>query len=280
MGTVVIFHASCYDGYGAAWAAWKQLGQAARYVPALYGDAPPEVGSDDQVFVLDFSYPRDVLLALLARCASLRVLDHHKTAQADLEGLAFATFDLDKSGAMLAWEHWHPTAAPPALIQYIQDRDLWRFKLDGSKAVTAWLRSYPMTFVGWNALATQLERERIEVLAEGEALLRFQSQQVELMAGQARWMFLISGDIDTMVPVVNASAFFSDVADRLLALHPQALFAAYYYDRADGRRQWGLRSRPGFDVSAIARQYGGGGHPTAAGFTSLVPWPMLDMGKR
>ena len=272
MSRVVIFHGHCDDGFGAAWAAWRALGDTdTRYVPAFYGNAPPEVGSEDEVFVLDFSYPRDVLLALRARCASLRVLDHHRSAQEDLAGLEWATFDLDKSGAMLAWEHWHPGVEPPPMIQYIQDRDLWRFRLPLSREVSAWLRSYPMEFRQWIRLADDLKYEFLEAAQSGEAILRFQVAQVEVMCQQAIWLDL-SGH---RVPVVNATAFFSEVGERLLELHPDATFACYYLDRADGRRQWALRSRPGFDVSAVAKEFGGGGHPQAAGFTKPAPWPVM-----
>ena len=43
--------------------------------------------------------------------------------------------------------------------------------------------------------------------------------------------------------------------------------------RADGRWQFSLRSEGEFDVSAVAQQYGGGGHRNAAGFNAAtLPW--------
>ena len=58
-------------------------------------------------------------------------------------------------------------------------------------------------------------------------------------------------------------------------MYPDAPFAGYYFDRlADGKRQWGLRSRLSslfdFDVSAVAMQMGGGGHPGAAGWVEAL----------
>ena len=52
---LVIYHANCTDGFGAAYAAWKLLGDRADYHPAKYGEAPPDV-SGKNVVVLDFSY--------------------------------------------------------------------------------------------------------------------------------------------------------------------------------------------------------------------------------
>lgn len=262
----IIYHGNCYDGFGAAWAAWRLYGDRARYLPALYGDPPPEIEKNGVVFIVDFSYPREVLLDLAKKSAAIWVLDHHKTAEADLVGLDFCTFDMEQSGAMLAWKEFQPNVEPPALIRYVQDRDLWRFALPGSREVSAWLRSYPFTFEAWSGAASRLEADLNGVIQEGLAILRFQDQQVDVMCRQAT-LRDVGG---YRVPVANATVLFSEVGEALCKAYPDAPFAAYYLDRADGKRQWGLRSRNGFDVSEVAKQFGGGGHKAAAGFTETL----------
>jgi oligoribonuclease NrnB/cAMP/cGMP phosphodiesterase (DHH superfamily) len=170
---------------------------------------------------------------------------------------------MDKSGAALAWEAFHGSDLPP-LIQYVQDRDLWRFALPNSREVSAWLRSHTLDFVLWNFLAEKLRTKFDVVVAEGSAILRMQSQMVAQMADRARWEE-IGGH---RVPIANATAFFSEVGEELCLRHPKAPFSAYYLVRADGLCQLGLRSRGEFDVSLIAKQYGGGGHRNAAGFVA------------
>jgi len=265
--TIVIYHANCYDGFGAAYVAWTMLGATARYIKANYGDSPPEF--DDRIkaiYVLDFSYPRAILEALHARLEAapggvLRVLDHHKTAQDNLEGLPYCTFDMTKSGAMLAWEHFYPRRSAPDLILYVQDRDLWTLTLPQSREVSAALRSYPFDFYVWNGLVSSGVGK---LKQEGGAILRYQDMMVNIMCDQA-----IIGDVGGhKVHIVNASVFFSEVGEELCIRYPDEPFSAYYFDRADGKRQWGLRSRGGFDCSAVAKLYGGGGHPGAAGFTT------------
>lgn len=266
-GYYVLYHGNCMDGFGAAWAAWKALGDAATYIPVFYGKPPPELPENAIVSIVDFSYPRDVLLKLREHCAVVEVLDHHRSAEAELEDLDFCVFDMNKSGAVLAWEWFHPHAKIPLLLEYVQDRDLWRFALPQSHAVTAFLRSFPYTFDMWEYLAQLLEKDLESVVQEGLAILRFQDQQVEMICKQA-----VTGSVaGYQVPIVNATAFFSEACDRLCELHPEAPFAAYYLDRADGMRQWGLRARGDFDVSEIAERFGGGGHRAAAGFQTLVP---------
>ena len=167
---------------------------------------------------------------------------------------------------MLAWEWWHPAPAKaPRLIRYLQDRDLWRFELLSSREVTAWIQSYPFDFNQWDILAETLAHDFGGVIAEGNAILRFKTQQVEHMCEYAQIRFLGG----YKVHVANATCFFSEVGERLCELYPDESFAGYYFDRSEVARQWGLRSRGGFDVSKVAKEYGGGGHASASGFTEV-----------
>lgn len=257
---LVIYHGNCPDGFGAALAAWDVMRDGADYLPASYGDAPPDV-RERPVFILDFSYPRAVLQQMHRDSARLRVYDHHKTAEADLAGLDYCTFDMEKSGAVLSWGAFH-SDDPTPLMLYIQDRDLWRWKLPHSKEVSAALWSYPRDFETW----ARFMHDVSPLADDGIAILRFKDQLVEQMCSQATWRE-IGGN---KVPVVNASVAFSEVGEALCIKNPDAPFAAYYFDRADGKRQWGARSRNGFDVSAVAKALGGGGHAAAAGWTEVI----------
>ena len=124
--TDVWYHANCADGFGAAWSAWKILGDEANYQPVRHGDPIPEVHSAMRLAIVDFAYRRDQLLEIAEKVDTLIVLDHHRSAAKDLDGLDFARFDLNKSGARMAWEYWHPGVELPDLLAYVEDRDLWR----------------------------------------------------------------------------------------------------------------------------------------------------------
>ena len=254
----VLYHANCDDGFGAAYAAWCKFGDQARYIPVQYGQPMPRVEGADRVYILDFSYPRAELVALDSIC-SLRVLDHHKTAQEDLDGLDFATFDMDKSGAVLAWEHFHPAISIPRLLEYVQDRDLWRKAMPYSDEHTAWRRSYPHDFDTWTSLEGRTRGK--QWIAEGQAILRSEQKQIEARVSQA---------VETEVGgytilAANETQHFSEVAGELAqnSFYP---FGACYFIRGDGLKQWSLRSIGEFDVSEVAKLYGGGGHRNAAGF--------------
>ena len=168
---------------------------------------------------------------------------------------------MNKSGARLAWEYWHPNETLPELLAYIEDKDLWLWRLEQSREVSIALHSYPMEFELWNRL-------KVEYLKlEGVALLRLQEQIVDGAVSRARFEHLFGH----RVPVVNATDFRSEIANRLCSLYPDSPFAAaYHYDKT-GELCWSLRSVGDFDVAALARQAGGGGHKNASGFNGRPP---------
>jgi oligoribonuclease NrnB/cAMP/cGMP phosphodiesterase (DHH superfamily) len=270
MAKTVLYHAFCADGFGAAWAAWKRLGAGTRYLPVQHGAAPPEIPEDDEVFILDFSYPRATIEEMHARFHRLQVIDHHRTAEAELEGLDYALFDNEKSACVLAWEYFHPGEAVPELLQYIMDKDLWLHHLPRSREVFAGLSSYPMDFEVWSEL------EITTLAEEGVAILRYQRELVDVACSNARIETLAGHE----VPVVNAPWFGSEVGAALLERHPEAPFVAIYFDRGDGKRQWSLRSKDSFDVSTIARRFQNGGHRQAAGFETELPADFMPRPKK
>src|SRR4051812_40401811 len=94
---LVIYHAGCKDGWTAAWIAHNAFEGDCDLVSAHHGHPPPDVAGRD-VYVLDFSYKRPVMQDLLASAARVCVLDHHKTAQAELAYLCDGSAEEFRSG--------------------------------------------------------------------------------------------------------------------------------------------------------------------------------------
>ena len=138
----ILYHKGCLDGLGSAFIADMAYSGAPEFgpvkcIPVDYGDTRlPQLSRDDHVLIVDFSYPRDVLVRLEKDVKSLLVLDHHKTAEENLRGLPFAKFDMDKSGVGLTWEHFYPGVPMPRCFQHIQDRDLWKFEMPATTLIT------------------------------------------------------------------------------------------------------------------------------------------------
>lgn len=268
----VLYHANCYDGFGAAYAAWKKLGNSAKYKAVSYGEEFPREFLEElnsRVFILDFSYPKEDMFYWADFC-ELIVLDHHKTAQKNFEGLRHPNiesfFDMNKSGARLAWEYFHlslgqgesnyPDNCIPKLILHIEDRDLWKFELDGSKEIHKSLVSYPMDFKLWDTF----DVENLKV--EGIALERMYNQLVDNIC-KSSWKANLGDHID--IPMVNTSIAWSEVGHALLQKYPEAKFVASFTE-FEKETMWSLRSRKDFDCSEVAKEFGGGGHKQASGF--------------
>jgi oligoribonuclease NrnB/cAMP/cGMP phosphodiesterase (DHH superfamily) len=276
LAPLVIYHANCWDGFCAAWVARKALGTI-EAVPAHYGTPPPDC-TGREVYVVDFSYDFDTMAEMASQSKAFTVLDHHKTAEraiADLEAMFIthnmagrARYGIDKSGARMAWEFfgfiggWDGMPSP-WLVDYTEDRDLWRHALPETENINAALRSYPLSFELWDEFHDTVgQREMFK--REGAAIRRLERQMVETHTRHAREIEMDGHRIKA----VNATVLFSEIAG---ALAKGAPFGACYFDRFDGKRQWSLRSDDnGLDVSEIAKRRGGGGHARAAGFEETL----------
>ncbi len=297
LNPLCIYHANCADGFGAAWVVRKYFGpDGVDFHPGVYGEAPPDVKGRD-VILVDFSYKRDVLIAMGKVARSILVLDHHKSAAEDLaqdavgggnrfvdlarytgtvgwarfqdnvyqdncEGAPYARcysmFDMERSGAGIAWDFFFPGSPRPALLNHIEDRDLWRFRLPLTREIQAAVFSFPYDFAVWDALAAG----GVDALAhDGAAIERKHHKDVAELVGVLQRRMLIGGHV---VPAANLPYTLTSDAGNLMAQGQP--FAACYWDTPDGR-VFSLRSTAeGLDVSEIAAQYGGGGHRNAAGF--------------
>jgi uncharacterized protein len=277
----VFFHGNCFDGFGAAYAAWAKFGDSAKYIPQTHGqetilDIPYK--EKDEVYVVDFSISNEVFEKLDEKVAKIVILDHHRTALDRFteltpypedfftfsDGKNQVIFDMNKSGALISWEYFHPDHPAPQLIQWISDRDLWTFNIPGTKEAHAFLASKEKEFEGWENYRLLAATNPQSIVDTGKSLLELEEQVVAMICKKA-YVTKIKGHT---VPIVNATSHWSEVGHRLLDIYPFASFAASYTDQPDGTRMFSLRSRndEDFDVSEIAKMFNGGGHKHAAGF--------------
>lgn len=300
---LVIYHANCADGFSAAWCfynAQEDWGVSFDFHPGVYNEPPPDV-TDRIVYLVDFSYKRDVVEKMAEVAKKIYLIDHHKTAIDDLmplisDGTIIGYVDLERSGAMLAWDFLHNIGhenecnilpgdpdykEPPKLLEYVQDRDLWKFKLAGTREIQANVFSYEYTFENWDKLMNASATELLGMWNAGAAIERKHQKDIKelLNVCQRPMDFTVLRDdpfeptghkyADTItVPVASLPyTLTSDAGHAMAASHKEGTeFAACYWDTAT-HRIFSLRSCDnGMDVSEIAKYYGGGGHKNAAGF--------------
>lgn len=305
MRNFVFYHAHCHDGFGAAYAAWAKFGDEAEYLPVQYGQCetindvinmPKNAPGDEAAFyILDFSFPAAVMYELFERARHVTWLDHHKTAFEMMDrspDLVYRVHDpeqniiLDnnKSGAMLAWEFFHPGKELPTLVQMIDDRDRWQFKLPKSKALHAGLSQMPYDFKSWHMLTplgtSDWGRNVYDVVTRGDMILSVYEQQVKASVDKGRPCTIILDEAPTPRPTaqglaVNTPQHISEVGHQL-ANKSGTYGLIWWYDGDTKQAVCSLRSNGDYDVSAIARLFGGGGHKNAAGFkvplSKLMEW--------
>ena len=267
---ICIYHANCDDGFGSAWVVRKAFGERdVEFFPGFYQEDPPDI-TDRFVFMVDFSYKRPVIESMLEKCSGMIILDHHATAIDDLAPLVesgkyhpklAAIFDINRSGCMIAWNHFFLGQNSPQLLLYIQDRDLWKKALQYNDEVIYALRSYPHDFKIWDML---MQKKVSDLIIEGTPIKRYHRKLVDEAKSRARYR-LLKGNKGVLV--VNVPKYLaSEVAGELCEEYNEDFAVCFWYDET-GRIEFSLRSRGEFDVGEYAQKYyGGGGHPNAAGF--------------
>lgn len=265
-----IYHASCADGFAAAAVvklSMDKIGATCEFLPAHYGDEAPDV-TGRHVFIVDFSYPREVLIEMKEQADCVHVFDHHKTAEAACEGLEFCHFDMNHCGAVLTWFALFPEDPLPVFLQYIQDRDLWNWHRPNSKEFSAGLQLLENDLDLW--IRHMFNEDLFNNLIDcGVNVLEYQEQCVQKQVKRAYTTTIDGYD----VPTINATHLISEIGNELAKGQP---FAAMYFDTED-KRIYSLRSdKNGLDCSEIAAKFGGGGHFHAAGFS--VPNYQVQLG--
>lgn len=268
---LVIYHKDCADGVAAAWCFWKQYGDSYEYFPGVYNSPAPDFYNRD-VYLVDFSYKRETVADMCQFANKVVVLDHHQSALEDLWDLqsTHPNFDMTFSrsgmaGSMIAWDYVKYVSKHkrklPVLLEHIQDRDMWWFRLPHTKEIMMAVFSHPFEIEAYDKLMG-LNRSGLKGLVrEGEVLQRkYRMDLLKSIEITKRYMD-IGGHI---VPTANLNYIYASEGGSILAEgHP---FAATYYDTKE-HRVFSLRSlETGIDVSEIAKQYNGGGHKHASGF--------------
>jgi nanoRNase/pAp phosphatase (c-di-AMP/oligoRNAs hydrolase) len=263
---LVIYHADCLDGLGSAWAAFCKFGHNARYFAARFGDKFPRFNKGSDIYILDFSYPPEILLNAAKTAATVTLIDHHATAMEQCQAFFHShprpknlvlNFDMARSGCVLSWQHFFPQREAPQILLHIEDRDLWLFKFADTQAITSALyEQMPMS------LTTFGNQQLSQLLVTGDIQVAQFAKMINRLVKYAHQVAF--GDATGLA--VNAPSFFSSDLGHVLAKKAGTFGMVYQYD--GGNRHWlfALRSVGAFNVGRIAQDFGGGGHVNAAGF--------------
>lgn len=292
---LIISHYGCTDGRGSIWAVHRLFCKLRGHSKAISSlrivEAKHETKSnkveeivnacrDRNVLIADFAFPPAQILAIKKICKKFILLDHHNSNKLSLTMEPNCYFDLEHSGAFLVWAYM-VTSVPlqiptdmeaPKIIQYIQDRDIWKFELPHSREISTAIRIHVKNTVDDFDAIDDGGDQMLESLAE-KGKLYMLAQNFNIDGGNVRGVHMTTFmGLDAVVINTNESP--SDVADAILnnpkyRKHRLAMIISWRPKL--GCFKINLRSRESdqdLDVGFIASYYWeGGGHPQAAGFT-------------
>lgn len=276
---LVLYHGRCNDGFAGAWAAWKKFGNKAGYVPMDRNHAL-DIPTGKEIYFIDYLLPMDVIKKYITQNKRVTAIDHHITMKEVAEITEKPSFSLDNSGAVLAWKYFHGGKKVPMLLKYIEDRDLWRFKMPKAKEILAgtnFSEDSAYTFKGFDVLVNNFEKVsfRNKCIQDGkivrsvfDGIIKNISTRADEVKFEGRNCWAIN----------SPHMFASEIGDNLAHKEKRIGIVIIWYSEG-GAIKVSLRSRDGYDVSKLAGKYGGGGHKKAAGFIvkdfKNIPWKIV-----
>lgn len=273
---LIVYHGQCPDGFGGAYAAWKKFGTGAEYLPLTYNDPVPGLFEGRTVYFIDFCYEQEIMERIEKDAECLVVLDHHQGTKDVVERMKEHVYDEMRSGATIAWNYFHPEKSVPVLLKYVEAGDLYRFDLVDAHELLTYLYTRPFTFEAWEQLEKRVAdtKERSVMVERGKIYLEYKAHIIQKLVDDAT-LIRFEGYTCLLSPTLRV--FTSELGNLLAKKQPP--FSLTLQARHDGIRV-SLRGTGEVDVAALARKYGGNGHPNAAAFSlphgSLIPWERVE----
>lgn len=271
---VVLYHKGCRDGFGAAWAAWKKFGSRAEYIPIGH-EEPPLKLKNKEIYMLDITYATPVLKKLMRENERVTSIDHHVSAEKATKLTKDYSYAVNHSGAVLAWRYFHREEKDPMLLRYIEDGDIWKWKISKSKEILNFVGLSDFNFLVWDRMARDLEKlkKRKAYIEKGALLLKYADSLVSYLLPSAEKVKFAG----YTTYAINAPRYFASDLGNILATKLPPL--AIVWREEAGRVKVSLRSNGKADVSKIAQRFGGGGHKAAAFFSfqagKTFPWKII-----
>lgn len=272
---VVVFHKTDQDGFGACWSAWLKFKQKATYLGFDYLNELPLDIFNKTIYLLDVSLNPEKAKVLKENNNKIILIDHHLSSL-KLKGVVDEfVVDIKHSAAVLAYKYFFKKKQVPKLLKYIEDQDIWKFKLPKSREVNIMIDLLDNNFKNWNKFSKIIEKpsEFKKIVKQGKELLKYQKYLVEQIISKAT---LVEFE-GYKVMAVNSSILISEVGNALCQKHPP--FSIIWSENGKKKRV-SLRSDGSVNVSSIAEKYNGGGHRRAASFilplNFELPWKIIN----
>lgn len=280
MTTRIIYHENCMDGIASAFIAKHTLSEHLIYdedkkkietLPVQYYQEQKifdlELAVDDIIYFVDFSLKRDKMVELCSKVGEVIVIDHHKTAQVELQDLdkeldnIKVHFDMNKSGATLCHEYFK-SDLNKEIFEYIADRDLWKWKLPYTKEISAYLRLEvkPNDLESFEEIYSSFDK--YDAAEIGGTLLKQQEIQVKSKIKKTKDIAIDGINFK----ILNATENISEIGNAICIEYNTPAMVYFFTDKDEVVCSFrSIDTLP--DVSVVAKALGGGGHRNACGCT-------------
>lgn len=292
---VCLYHKKCSDGAASAWVVKHKFPNAI-LIPIDYGDPIPNDIDHSDLYIVDFSLTSAAWYEeAVSRVRRLTVIDHHATAAqalADYLKLRPVTptkplgeyfmcdfgdfrlsFDLNHSGAVLTWKFLYPETPTPRFLLMVEDRDLNRYKFYGVRELHQYVSGRNYQIEAYDCLLDPESLQEV-VIDNREGVEKWESE-VMRYANFSTTLTLqdleVAGyKLKVRVIGLPNKEWFTDVTSRMCdnsMMAPDGVAIAFTPTDQDGATTYRVTSRnPNVNAGLIAKAFGGGGHPGAAGF--------------
>lgn len=293
---ICLYHANCFDGLLAAAIAHHRFKGAGEYIAVRYQEEPPlEKMKDKHVYLLDFTYPTEVLLQHVNTFRSLTVIDHHEDAVKpwlpydwadNVHGIdnVSVMFDNRESGATLTWSAFNPpNAAMPELVEYAREYDIWTKRLPMTDEVQSAMRSrfqpHKAQFESLMNFVLTADGRTIHMLQEEGKVILEPERNIARGLIKRHLQFLDLWGYQNVAVCMMPAELVNLAGEMIYTEYPDTPFVAMYEDNlVKMTRKYSFRSRRdgGANVSKVAAILGGKGHYNSAGAMIHHPPDYID----
>ena len=271
-----IYHKADLDGKCSA-AIVKYMYEKVNLVPFDYGDkiSVADFVEGDIIYVVDAVLPIDQMRDFYKRF-DLIWIDHHRSAILEMadategainpEGLR----DEKRAACELTWEYLFPNVATPKAVKLLADYDCWAWQRDDYKGDRQLVADFQvaMRMLAWEPDDDQwtalLLGGHVDYIAtQGAAINRYQQTLMDdvypnmFVTNWKKYTWLVANCTHTSSSYYHAHPEFNNV-DGIIVYFQTAPWEYRYSLRHAGRKS-------DLDCGALAKSFGGGGHPGAAG---------------
>ena len=298
MKHVIFAHSHCTDGLCAASIMKRAINIClntedivvifARYGAERKALEQAEIDDKTDVYIVDFSFSREDTLDIARKCKNLVILDHHITALEKLEGIEKESnnieffFDNNMSGATLVngfvAQRFLDFGKSQVVVNYVsamvEDRDLWNFKLEDTKAFGEFVFSQiePNDIDAFSEILFDSNMKKIQSYVDlGNILDKNKKKQVNQRLEQMQNPTVLEiphpyNDEQVQVIFVNETQpdLVSELGNAICKKFQKPV--CLYKILSNGMVSLSFRSMDNLtDMSKVAVALGGGGHRNACG---------------